>query len=366
MSLGSARDTTAAEPTSPNTKVTRLTPLHHAIRRTIERDNLCPPGTRLLVAVSGGSDSVALLWVMLALAKQGILEVAGIAHFNHQLRDTAARDESFCCALATRAKCLFVSGTSDVRARAHRDRLSIEDAARRERYAFLREVAARVHATHIATGHTKDDQAETFLLKLVRGAGLAGLGGIYPVRDAIVRPLLHCSRAELRAYLEARGETWMEDETNADVTNPRNRVRHIVLPQLEQAFGPSVRDALARAADLAGQDGAWLDVQAAEALTSLAEELPDGMAFRSAALQGLPAPIARRILLAAMRGTSNGREVSLHHVQAALDVLAGRCRAAQTPAGAWELLGGLLVLYTKGPSTDIKRRGPTPRVRSRR
>jgi tRNA(Ile)-lysidine synthase len=317
--------------------------------------------------VSGGSDSVALLWLMKDLADEGRVDIAGVAHFNHQLRDVAPDDEAFCRALAARAGLEFRSGTADVRGRAKHDGVSIEDAARRERYAFLRDVAARAGATRIATGHTTDDQAETFLLKLARGAGLSGLGGIYPFRDGVIRPLLDVRRRDLRAFLASRGETWIEDETNADVSNPRNRVRHVLLPQFEAAFGDSVLDAIARAAALAAEDGAWLDAEASRLFSSMAGPSPGGIALAEAPLRALPAPLARRVLLQAMRAVAAGREVGSRHVEAAIDVLNGRCRSAETPAGHWEHIRGNLVLTSRAGAEvePAPARRPKARVRTR-
>lgn len=344
-----------------------MSSLLRSVCRTIERHGLCPPGTRVLLAVSGGSDSVALLWLMKELADEGRVEIAGVAHFNHQLRDAASSDEAFCRALAARAGHEFLLGTADVRGRAKHDSVSIEDAARRERYAFLRDMAVGTGATRIATGHTRDDQAETFLLKLARGAGLTGLGGIYPSRDALIRPLLDQRRGELRGYLQRRGETWVEDETNADIANLRNRVRHVLMPQLEAAFGESVHDAIARAAALAAEDAAWLDAEAGRLFASMSNPRPGGIGFPDVSLRALPLPLVRRLLLLAMRAVAGGREVGSRHVDVGLDVLDGRCRSAETPAGQWELIGGNLVLTGRVLAEDepARARGPKARVRPR-
>ena len=317
------------------------------------RRNLCPAGTRLLIAVSGGSDSVALLRLMTELAGAGAHVVAAIAHFNHQLRPAAARDQMFCRELAARLGCPIVVGTADVRARAEEEGLSIEAAARCERYAFLHAAAEGAGADRIATGHTRDDQVETFLLKLARGAGLTGLGGIYPSRDRLVRPLLDVTHSELQAYLRALGERWVDDETNADITNPRNRVRHVLLPQFENAFGVSIRETIARAAALAGEDGEWLDAVATERLGSLLAQVgeaavPGRVALDAAELRALPRPILHRVLLQVMRGQAADREVGLTHVDAAVDVLAARAASADGPGGRWELIGGKLVLLKRG------------------
>ena len=168
--------------------------------------------SRVLVALSGGADSVALFFILRELEAAGMLSVAGAAHLHHGLRGAEAdADEAFCAGLAARIGVPFVSERADVAALARAGKRSIEDAARTARYAFLERAAAGLGAGVTAVAHTKDDQAETFLLRLLRGAGTRGLGGIRPRAGRIVRPLLDLERGELRGYLTARGETWRED-----------------------------------------------------------------------------------------------------------------------------------------------------------
>ena len=314
------------------------------VRRTIRRYDLLPAGARVVVGLSGGSDSVALTLLLRELASNMRFELAGVAHVNHQLRESADRDEAFCRALAERLALAFRATRVDVRSAAAENRLSLEDAARRTRYEFLERTAAELGATRIAVGQTVDDQAETFLLKLARGAGPAGLGGIYAVKGRVVRPLLEVGRSELRDYLAATGQSWVEDETNADLGNPRNRVRHTVLPDLERALGLPARRAFARAAALLGEDALWLDALAAETLTSLSQAGPDGLELDSDRLRAIPVPLARRILFQALRSRANGREVSLDHAQSALDVLSGLAAGAELPGSRVELRGKKLVL----------------------
>ena len=327
-----------------------MTALHQRVRRTIVRHALCPPGTRLLVALSGGSDSVAMTRLLMELSEHLEFSVTSLAHLNHRLRETAGRDEQFCRDLADRLGVPLVVEAIEVRPYAAAERLSLEDAARRLRYDFLQRAARQVGADRIAVGHTEDDQAETFLLKLVRGAGSNGLAGIYPQRGAVIRPLLEVSRADLCLYLTTRGQAWVCDETNDDCANPRNRVRHRVLPELDQAAGGASRSAIARAAALLRDDGVWLDELSRTRFEALATRTPEGYAI-DPALGQEPLPVRRRVLLQAMRALAGRREVGLDHVEAALAVLTGTAAAADIPGSRVELRRGRLVLLEQRPVT---------------
>lgn len=331
-----------------------MSSLHQQIRRTIRRHGLCPPGTRLLVGLSGGSDSVALLFLMKELAPSGGFTLTSLAHLNHRLRASAAGDEQFCRTLADEAGVPIVVESIDVAAYAQSQRLSVEDAARRLRYDFLHRAAGTTGADRIAVGHTRDDQAETFLLKLIRGAGLTGLGGIYPRREKVVRPLLGISRAELREYLASRGQTWVEDETNADVENPRNRIRHRVLPELDRAYGGDVSQAIARAAAIVREDGQWLGELAGRRFDALVHREEGRLEIDLKTLEAEPVPLRRRIVLNALRLAAAGREIGLDHVEAALDVAAGESAGVDVPGSRVELRAGKLVLVSRHPD-----RGPS-------
>jgi len=321
-----------------------LARLHQEIARTIRRHGLCPAGSRLLVALSGGSDSVALVLLLQELAEQGAFSVVSLAHLNHRLRCTAKRDEQFCRDFAARIGLPIAVESIDVVAYAHTQRLSIEEAARRVRYDFLHRIAESSSAERIAVGHTRDDQAETFLLKLIRGAGLTGLGGIYPRRGIVVRPLLDVSRADLRRYLESRGQSWVDDETNEDLANPRNRIRHKVLPELDLAAGASSIPAIARAASISREDGQWLDELADRRFDVLVVRSNAGLEIDVSGLLGEPPPIRRRMVLAALRLAAPNREIGSDHVEAALEVAAGESAGVDVPGARVELRRGKMVL----------------------
>ena len=322
-----------------------MTPLHDQVRRTIARHALCGPGSRLLIALSGGSDSVALAFVLRDLAAYDGFSLAALAHLNHRLRPTAGRDEQFCRDLAARMGLPILVDALDVQGYAASQRLSLEEAARRLRYDFLHKAGGQAGADRIAVGHTRDDQAETVLLKLMRGAGSTGLAGVFPRRGAVIRPLLDVARSDLRSYLTMRGETWVDDETNDDIDNPRNRIRHQVLPQLDHALRGDVRPALARAASLAREDGQFLDELAERRYAEVAITTGDTVELDAGALAGEAMAVRRRVVWTALRAVSGNREVGLDHVEAALLVLGGEQAAMDGPGSRVELRRGKLVLF---------------------
>jgi tRNA(Ile)-lysidine synthase len=168
---------------------------------TVRKHGMLPSGGRVLVALSGGPDSVGLLHLLRVLASRGELMVAAAAHLNHCLRPAAEEDERFCRERAADLGIRLCVERADVRALARVWHTSLEDAGRRARYAFLERAAADVGADVIATGHTLDDQAETFLLQLIRGAGPRGLSSIAPSVGLVRRPLLEVRRAEIHDWL---------------------------------------------------------------------------------------------------------------------------------------------------------------------
>src|SRR6202171_5184655 len=213
-------------------------------------------GDRVGVAVSGGPDSVCLLHVLRDLAPRLGLELS-VVHLDHGIRGQASRDDAaFVRDLATRLELPFHLKSVDVPASSG----NLEQDARRARQEFFRELMAAGTVTRIATGHTRSDQAETVLYRILRGSGATGLRGIMPVTaQGIVRPLIGVSRAEAEAWLHERGIEWREDQTTLDVSRAPNALRHDVLPVLRERFNPRLDDALAQLAELAGDEELYWD-----------------------------------------------------------------------------------------------------------
>lgn len=297
----------------------------------------------MVIGLSGGSDSVALTVILRELAEHGGFDVVGLAHLNHRLRPAADRDEAFCRAFADAIHLPIVVESIDVAGYAAAQRMSREDAARRLRYDFLHRAAVSTHADRVAVGHTRDDQAETFLFKLVRGAGLTGLAAIHPQRGEVIRPLLETSRLELRAFLESRAQSWVDDETNDDIENPRNRIRHRVLPELNRAY-PSAASAIARTAGLMREDGQWLDDVGRSRYETLVRRTPFGLQFDVSALLAEPASIRRRVVLMALRCAVPSHEYGLDHVDSVLAVASGESGGVDVPGARAELRREKLVL----------------------
>lgn len=277
----------------------------------------CPAAARggqpgVVVALSGGPDSVALLLVARHWARQtGAPLVA--AHLHHGLRPEAAdRDAAFCAALCHDLGVELVVGETDPRPVARERGGGLEEASRHVRRRFLADVlAARPWPGCIATGHHRDDQAETVLMRLLRGTGPEGLRGIRPVAGSFVHPLLGWDRAAIVAFLQAQGQPWRVDASNLDGDNLRARLRREVLPLLREVFGDGCLSGPARLARLLEADLALLDELADQALA----RARDGQALHVTALLDLPPALATRVL---RRWLAAPADLSAAHVEGVL------------------------------------------------
>src|SRR5262249_15770912 len=247
-------------------------------------------GEHVLIAVSGGADSTALLSLLQTLAPDYRLRLSAL-HVDHRLRPDSSRDAERVRSLGTR-----LGVRVDVAAVTVSSRGSLEDAARRARYAALEAHADRIGADRIAVGHTADDQAETVLMGVMEGTGLRGLAGIPPTRGRIIRPLLDLRRQALQAYLDTMGLGWIEDPTNRDPRFLRNRIRHAILPLLATAQAGDVSATLARVAREARQAVDTLERIAADALERLVSIDEDALVLARSAMAALPPLVAADVL----------------------------------------------------------------------
>ncbi len=320
----------------------RLPFLVVAVDRALRAAGMPLQGGTLVVGLSGGADSVALVDALASLRRRrGFRLVA--AHLDHGLRPGSAEDAAFCAALCARLDVPFRTGTADVRARAERERGGLEQAARRERYTFLRRVKDEEAAAAIAVAHTRDDQAETLLLRLLRGAGATGLGGMRPRNGDVVRPLLAVSRQEVLAHLRERGLAWREDPSNADPAHRRNRVRHELLPYLEARFNPGIRAALARTASLLADEAAHVRAEAEALVARIAREEDGALALRRATLAEAPAAVARAAIRQALLRCGGLAQVGALHVERILQLA-----RAKAPSGRrLPLPGGREARFTR-------------------
>ncbi|MBU5612593.1 tRNA lysidine(34) synthetase TilS [Geomonas azotofigens] len=249
----------------------------------VRNQHLFAPGETVVVAVSGGADSVALLDILFRLEDERLNLV--VAHLNHCLRGTESDDdEKFVSDLATRRHLPFVAIRVDVASFAAAEGFSLEDAGRQARYAFFHEVARRRGASSIAVAHHLDDQAETVLIRLLRGAGGTGLSAMTAAGDSLVkRPLLKVSRAELELYLNSRNLTWRTDSTNSDTTILRNSIRHELIPTLRK-YNPKISERLAATAEILAADEELLEHLTSTAFDRLASLDGETVAFGVEAL----------------------------------------------------------------------------------
>jgi tRNA(Ile)-lysidine synthase len=278
---------------------------------------MLPNGCRVLCAVSGGADSVYLLHRLKNLADDGEITLA-CAHFNHRLRGAESdRDANFVKDTAEELKIPFYFGCGNVRDYACKYRLGIEEAARTLRYEFLLATAEKYGFGRIATAHTANDNLETMLLNLCRGAGSAGLSGIPPTRGRIIRPILDVTRDEIERYLAERSAAYVEDSSNGRDDFARNRIRRRVPPVLAGVNAGYLKNALS-AAELIRADGTLLDSMAEDFFIENSEKTIKGeLRLPVERLAALPEPISGRVIRKAAYAAA-GKSPSLVHVQAVL------------------------------------------------
>ena len=236
----------------------------------MEKHNMTSPGHSIVVGISGGADSVCLLFVLLEYAKRVPLKLAAV-HVNHGIRQDAGDDAAFVERLCRQEGVPFFLREVDVNAFADNEKCSAEEAGRILRYRAFREIAVSLSADRIAVAHNGNDLAETTLFHLFRGSGLKGLCGISPVREEIIRPLLCLQRDEIEEYLKERGISFCTDSTNLGDDYTRNRIRHYVLPFAQEQVSSGAVAHICHTAELLSEVEEYLEQQTEEAMSQCVE-----------------------------------------------------------------------------------------------
>lgn len=306
------------------------------VRRTIGRYSLLQPGDHVAVAVSGGADSLCLLHILLELRSEFALQLS-VVHVDHNLRGPESQaDAEFVHKSAQQLGLPFHFRKLDL----HPRRGNLEQEARRARYGFFSELIEAGLAQKIALGHTRSDQAETVLFRLLRGAGSAGLAGIRPVTSSppVIRPLLGLTRPDVETWLIVRGISWRQDHTNADLRFDRNRIRHRLLPSLQQDWNPALADSLAQTADWAFEEERYWQDQLPVLTAEWVRFFNRTAILDRKRLNALPIAAARRVIRYCIQRVKDDLlGVTFAHIEIIRDL------AAQ-PGGAGEVrLPGLKV-----------------------
>lgn len=309
----------------------------------------------LVVAVSGGIDSITLLHLLYDLKDELKLGLT-VAHLDHDLRGSASkRDADFVRKTAEKLGLPSIVEKRDVEELTDPGS-SLEEAARKVRYDFLEDVKGKEAADYVALGHNRDDQVETVLMHLIQGSGLRGLGGMDPVRDFYVRPLLNTSRREIRDYAEANGLDYRRDETNRDTGYLRNRIRHELLPELEENYNPRIRKKIQELSTLASEAHSFIQKKVTDELEELdVERKDDEISFQREGIQQLhpylKKAVLRRLILEA-RG--NLKDVTSSHVRKIIDQL------EKNPTGAQLDLPGITFILQNGTGRFLGERRQAP------
>jgi tRNA(Ile)-lysidine synthase len=324
----------------------KTTTLIQKVRETVRDYRMIDRGDRVLVAVSGGPDSLALLHILHVLSDEFGCDLH-VAHLEHGLRGSDSREDAeFVGRVAGGMNLPFTYRSAGERLRDRPKDVSLEEAARELRYRFLEETAGERGASRIATGHTMDDQAETVLMRMLQGAGPGGLSGIRPVRDGrVIRPLIRCTAGEIVSYLGAVGLTPREDPSNQDTALLRNRIRHRLLPILKGEFNPSVVPALARIAAVEGEVDHALRAMAQTALERTASGSAGKIRLALDLFGDYDVALQLYILRAAIE-EALGRltDISFEHVRSLLHM----ARRGETPSKRITLPGSLVAYRESG------------------
>lgn len=294
-------------------------------KHTLKKYHLLEKGEGVLIAYSGGTDSTALLSLFLEIKEEWALRLY-LGHFNHRLRSTAEQDVEFVKKMAQYFSLPLVLEAEDVRSYAREKGLNLEEAGRKLRYEFLNKAALQVGAQRIATGHTQNDQAETVLMRIIRGSGLKGLTGISPLMgEKIIRPLLFIQKKEIEEYIREKGLAFSEDESNKDTRFLRNKIRWKLIPFLEKELNPQIVSNLSTLASLLQEDEEYLQKKAEHKMEKAVIKEKDHLYLDVSYVSQLSAALARRVVrgfILQLRGSLRG--ISYEDVEKILSLNKGK------------------------------------------
>jgi tRNA(Ile)-lysidine synthase len=312
------------------------------VNQTIKKHHMLSPGDHVIAAVSGGADSVALLSILCSLRDQWRLTIT-VAHLNHLLRGEAAQQEArFVGDMAERLGLPCIAEEHDVRAYQQRAGLSLQEAARAVRYKFFHDLCQRTGARKVALGHTANDQAETLLMWLIRGTSAAGLAGIPPVRDDIfVRPLISTTRAEIEYYLGEQHIAYVPDNSAFEQHYLRNKIRHQLMPLLQQEYNPNMVYSLSRLGELLQQDNEMLEALVQKAVADIVPaEQGKELVIQIKSVRKYPEALQGRIIKAIIARIKNSSQgIYFRHIAAVRQLIGntGPSKKIQLPAG-WSVV----------------------------
>lgn len=315
------------------------------VKKTLKKYKMLTQGEKVILGVSGGADSIAMLYALNELVDYGLELI--VAHLNHGIRgDEAKGDAEFVKETAKSLRLTFVYGEVDTLSFKEESQLSLEDAARTLRYKFFDQVLNKHYATKIATAHTLDDQAETVLMRLLRGSGSRGLSGIPPVSNSIVRPLIDTSRSEIEEYLRSKGVEWVEDSTNESPEFLRNRIRQDLLVELE-SYNPQIKETLSRTAEILRSEEEFIRKEALKHFDDIfspnkSELIGDLKYYRS---------VEKPLRFSLLRLTIEKLNTSLKNISSTHIVSADDFLLSETASGEVELPQGTVIV--KGYDTFL-------------
>lgn len=333
--------------------------IRERVKATIKEYAMIKKGDKVLIALSGGADSVCLTHILCGLSGEMHFKLCA-AHLNHGIRgEEAEHDENFAKTFCDLLKIPFVSKTVDIPEIAEREGLTEEEAGRRERYAFFREVCKAGGQTVIVTAHNRDDAAETVLMRIIRGTGTDGLAGIKFVReDGVVRPLLKVSRAEIEEYCRENSLSYCTDSTNSDNSYTRNRIRNELIPYIKENLNQNIIEALGNLSENARRDSEFLDGYAKRLYERIGSPMPHRkpVVLHIESVKMVEDAILTRLILAAAR-EAMGPEFCLEkkHIEDILSLMDKNTGAMlNLPKGLTVCVKYVWLEFTDNNCTEIK------------